>query len=85
MGVSRKVVGETIFNFIYLFIYLFIHLFKLSTLNEFIPAPLAETNERSSATGKGTWKDLKELIMKITTKPQKGIPSKQLRNRLGIN
>ncbi len=52
---------------IYLFIYLFIHLFKLSTLNEFIPAPLAETNERSSATEKGTWIDLKELIMKNLT------------------
>jgi hypothetical protein len=39
----------------------------LSTLNEFIPAPLAETNERSSATEKGTWIDLKELIMKNLT------------------
>jgi hypothetical protein len=34
---------------------------------EFIPAPLAETNERSSATEKGTWIDLKELIMKNLT------------------
>ncbi len=48
-------------------IFLFIYLFKLSTLNEFIPAPLAETNERSSATEKGTWIDLKEWIMKNLT------------------
>jgi hypothetical protein len=55
-----QVQRPTIFSLFsdYLFIYLFIHLFKLSTLNEFIPAPLAETNERSSATGKGTWIDL---------------------------
>ncbi len=38
---------------------------KLSTINQFIPAPLAETNERSSATEKGTCNDLKELIIKV--------------------